>query len=79
MPLEALVKSCTGLPDKYVEMAVSYIHFLQSQYQQERASEPAKKTAGNGKPILRTPGMLKGKITVSDDFDAPLDDFKDYM
>ena len=24
-------------------------------------------------------GCLKGKITMSDDFDEPLDDFKDYM
>lgn len=24
-------------------------------------------------------GSLKGKIQLSDDFDAPLDDFKDYM
>ncbi|WP_255327397.1 DUF2281 domain-containing protein [Pedobacter sp. V48] len=24
-------------------------------------------------------GSLKGKITLSDDFDAPLEDFKEYM
>ncbi|HMN05894.1 MAG TPA: DUF2281 domain-containing protein [Flavobacteriales bacterium] len=24
-------------------------------------------------------GLLKGKIQIADDFDAPLDDFKDYM
>ena len=24
-------------------------------------------------------GCLKGKITISDDFDEPLEDFKDYM
>lgn len=24
-------------------------------------------------------GLLKGKIRIADDFDAPLDDFKDYM
>ncbi|WP_250125268.1 DUF2281 domain-containing protein [Chroococcidiopsis sp. CCMEE 29] len=27
----------------------------------------------------RKPGSAKGLISVSDDFDAPLDDFKDYM
>ena len=27
----------------------------------------------------RTLGLLKGKIKMSPDFDAPLDDFKDYM
>ena len=39
MPIELLVKNATGLPDKYVEMAVSYIHFLQLQYQQEEKAE----------------------------------------
>jgi mRNA-degrading endonuclease RelE of RelBE toxin-antitoxin system len=27
----------------------------------------------------RTLGLLKGKMKMSPDFDAPLDDFKDYM
>ena len=27
----------------------------------------------------RKPGPLKGRIIMSDDFDAPLDDFEDYM
>lgn len=44
MPIETLVKNVTRLPDKYVEMAVSYIQFLQAQYQQEQQS-----TGKNGK------------------------------
>jgi hypothetical protein len=27
----------------------------------------------------RRPGFAKGKLWMSDDFDAPMDDFKDYM
>lgn len=27
----------------------------------------------------RLPGGLKGKVTIPDDFNAPLDDLKDYM
>lgn len=27
----------------------------------------------------RVPGTLKGKITMRQDFDVPLEDFKDYM
>ena len=30
-------------------------------------------------PPKRKLGLLKGKIKISDDFDAPLDDMKDYM
>jgi len=35
------------------------------------SNEPEKK--------MPKPGCMKGKIWMSDDFDAPLDDFKDYM
>jgi hypothetical protein len=30
-------------------------------------------------PKKRIPGSLKGKIWISDDFNEPLDDLKDYM
>ncbi|WP_395748614.1 DUF2281 domain-containing protein [Prosthecobacter sp.] len=31
------------------------------------------------KPALKGFGCLKGKISMSEDFDAPLEDFRDYM
>ena len=31
------------------------------------------------KKMTPIPGLLKGKIWIADDFDAPLDDFKEYM
>jgi len=34
-------------------------------------NDPAKK--------MPKPGCMKGKIWMADDFDAPLDDFKEYM
>lgn len=38
------------------------------------------KTKQQGKKEIKPKfGSLKGKIKLSDDFDAPLDDFKDYM
>ncbi len=36
-----------------------------------------KKKKPDGKPIPF--GKFKGKIRIADDFDAPLDDLKDYM
>ncbi len=35
------------------------------------SNEPPRKTP--------KPGCMKGKIRISDDFDAPLEDFKEYM
>ena len=72
MPIEAIVKSCTGLPDKYVDMAVSYIRFLQSQYQQEQTE--------NKENPKRKLGILAGKFhSIADDFDETPDCFKGYM
>lgn len=33
----------------------------------------------DGKRRTPVPGLAKGMVTVPDDFDAPLDDFKEYM
>ena len=69
--IEMLVKNATGLPDKYVEMAVSYIHFLQSQYQQEEKTELKKK---------RQLGILSPKFhSMAEDFDQTPDCFKEYV
>jgi DNA-damage-inducible protein J len=40
-------------------------------------AEPAEWTYSSGK--TPRPGCMKGQIRMSDDFDAPLDDFKEYM
>lgn len=71
MPIEMLVKNATGLPDKYVEMAVSYIHFLQSQYQQEEKAESQK---------TRQLGILSSKFhSIAEDFDQTPDCFREYI
>lgn len=73
MPIETLVKNATGLPDKYVEMAVSYIQFLQAQYQQEQQSAGAKENK-------RQLGILSDKFhAIADDFDKTPDCFEGYM
>ena len=37
------------------------------------------KSVAKNKKIIPRPGSAKGKIRMSPDFDAPLDEFKDYM
>jgi len=39
--------------------------------------EPVKKTGSINLPFKR--GCMKDKMWIADDFNAPLDDFKDYM
>ncbi len=48
---------------KPMHMAPAYFHIQKSEAQN----------------IKRVPGIMKGEVYMSDDFDAPLDDFKEYM
>ncbi len=41
--------------------------------QHDPATDPA------NQPQVRRAGSAKGQIWIADDFDAPLEDFKDYM
>lgn len=41
-------------------------------------STKAAQSVGENKPVYGR-GCLKGKMRMAEDFDAPLDDFKDYM
>lgn len=72
MVSEALIKKLDQLP-------------LNLQYQIEknvdRLLESFTKTEfkDSNTPSLKGFGSLKGKIWMSDDFDEPLEDFKDYM
>ncbi len=52
-------------------MKVEVLHFVQFLKQNQTAETSFKRK--------RQAGMLKGKIWMSPDFDAPLEDFKDYM
>ncbi len=43
-------------------------------------NEPvAKLVAIPSKPAIRKPGSAKGQVWMADDFNEPLDDFKEYM
>ena len=72
MPIDVLVKKTTGLPDKYVDMVVSYIHFLQYQLKNE---EDITQTANK-----RKLGILADRFhSMADDFDETPNCFEDYV
>lgn len=67
MPIDQIVKEATHLPDEYVAMAVSYIQFLQAQANAENKKE-------------RKLGILSDRFEfMADDFNAPLNEFREYM
>jgi Protein of unknown function (DUF2281) len=65
MSIVDLISKFERLPPEKQSEVVDFVEFLY-----ERA-EPAKKKA--------VFGSFKGEIMIADDFDAPLEDFKDYM
>ena len=73
MSFEQQLKAETGLPDKYVEILMHYMRFLQREYQEEQARETAPAAP------IRKSGRYQGKGWMAEDFDAPLEDFKEYI
>jgi hypothetical protein len=63
----SLYTKISALPAEMKAEVAEFIDFLLS-----KKTKQAKKK----KPIF---GSAKGKLKISDDFDEPLDDFKDYM
>ncbi len=63
-----LLKKVSALPEKLKDEVDNYIDFL---LQKHTESDVPKKP-------LRF-GMMKGTFVMSDDFDEPLDDLKEYM
>jgi len=60
----------SSLPEDVRQQVLDFIEFLM---QRKEDGDPQKKRKT---PV---PGLAKGMVTVPDDFDAPLDDFKEYM
>ncbi|MBV6405548.1 MAG: DUF2281 domain-containing protein [Flavobacteriales bacterium] len=60
----------SSLPEDVRQQVLDFIEFLMRRRQ---GNEPKEKRKT---PV---PGLAKGMVTVPADFDAPLDDFKEYM
>lgn len=64
----SLIRQINSLPESLRQEVFDFVAFL--------------KTKGHRNPRENKPrefGLLKGKIKMSDDFDEPLNDFKEYM
>ncbi len=58
------------LPEQLKQEVLHYVEFLQKKYNAQNQSNKRKK---------RKAGSAKGKYELAPDFDAPLEDFKEYM
>ena len=70
-------KLVIDIPMSYVNKELEVIVFPLPQKKPAHVSGNGLKREHPGK--RRSPGALKGKIWMSEDFNAPLDEFKEYM
>jgi hypothetical protein len=63
-----------SLPEEVRSKVLAFIEDLMQQWEQRKHGQ-------QGKPRRkrRTAGLMKGQIHIAEDFDTPLDDFKEYM
>jgi len=72
-----LLSKIDKLPPQYYGEVIDFVGYLQQKTQQEQRMQ---NNNAEEQPQERTGfGCLKGQIWMADDFDAPLEDFKDYM
>jgi len=69
MKHSTLYSQIESLPENLKNEVKNFVEFLLTKVH---------KNSGSPKN-QRTPGVMKGKIILSSDFDKPLDDFKEYM
>ena len=68
-----LYKDIESLPEDLKKQVLDFVAFL------KQKAKPSSKLMDKRKLKERKAGSLKGKIYMSEDFDAPLEDFKEYM
>jgi hypothetical protein len=71
MKLSTLSEKINRLPPDKQQQVEDFVNFLESQYGSEEKGLASRRRANRG--------MAKGMLTISDDFDEPLEDFDDYM
>lgn len=70
MTTALIEQKLASIPEEYLEEVSTFLDFLSYRI---KNSQPQRKST------KRIPGIIKDDIYMSDDFDAPLDDFKEYM
>ena len=74
MPFELLIQETQGLSDEAIMEVVRFVRFMKYEAKKApaQAGQPEKKK-------FRTAGKYRGQGWMADDFDSPLEDFKEYM
>ncbi|ALJ68441.1 MULTISPECIES: DUF2281 domain-containing protein [unclassified Synechocystis] len=69
----ALLEKINALPDAMKIEVEHFVEFLLTK------QPPVSPVTNDGQKKYRQAGVLKGKIWMADDFDAPLEEMQEYM
>ena len=80
--IDSINSLLTTLPESLQIEALHYIEYLTSCRVGETSQSGNRPVQESLEPIIQKRngfGILKGKVTIADDFDAPLEEFADYQ
>lgn len=77
MGLDLLLQETKGLSEEALMEVVRFVKFMKAESANDLRLASSNDT--NGKKKIRSAGKYSGKGWMADDFDAPLNDFKEYM
>jgi len=78
MALEMILQEAKGMTDESLMEVLNFMRYLKISSVKVRI-DPMQQIASNGKRKIRSGGILKGRIKMTDIFDDPIDDFEEYM
>ena len=72
MTFETLIREAQGTSEEILDKVIRYLKYLKKEAEGKNVSKPEGQKR-------RPYGIYRGQIKMSEDFDAHLDDFKEYM
>lgn len=74
MAIDILLHEAQGLPEDAIMEVVRFVKFIKAEGMSRSAAHVVEK-----QKKVRNAGKYRGQIKMSDDFDAPLEEFRGYM
>lgn len=78
MALDLLLEEAQGMSEASLMEVVRFMRFVKMENNENLEESVSHNVEGNS-TVIRKPGLYKGLIKMADDFNAPLEDFKEYM
>ena len=79
MTEQVFIQQLSQMPEGMKKELFVFVEYLMFKYKSKPSSPMATKVEGKNEKKPLKAGFLKGTFILADDFDVPLEDFKEYM